>query len=156
MSETSRMLLSHNCALPEGLVKVLSRADFVTVFAESLQSYPDIQCRPIENPHWVVEIIFDGQQQTPIGIAELCAQSLSSCRSAEQPKNPEHHTVMLLGGMKTTPAAGASPTSLQPGEWGVDVVETLSPEQFLVEMNWDTVIKDKPSEQIFKVTHGVE
>ncbi len=156
MSATTRMLLSHNCVLPEGQVLSLSRQDFATVFAEGLQSHAGIQCGPIDNPHWMVEIIFDGQQYTPMAIAELCGHSLGSHRSAEQPKSITQFTVMLLGGMKTTPAVGSSPTSLQTGEWGVDVVETVSPDVFLTGMNWETVIKDKPSEQIFKVTHVVE
>ena len=71
-------------------------------------------------------------------------------------KEIDRHTVMLLGGLKMTPAMGTSPTSLQPGEWGVDVVETTSPEQFLAGLNWETITANKPPEQIFKVTHIVE
>jgi len=156
MTTTTRMLLSHNCTLPQDQVRPLSRADFANVFIEGLKSYADCQCSLIENPHWIVEIIFDGQQKSPTDIANLCAQSLSAHRTAEQLKRPNNHTVMLLGGVKTTPVFGTSPTSLQIGEWGVDVVETVSPEEFLAGLNWKTVVKGKSSEQIFKVTHAIE
>ena len=135
MTTTTRMLLSHNCTLPPDRLLSLSRTDFGNVFIEGLKSYTDCQCCLIDNPHWIVEIIFDGQQKSPTEIAELCAQCLSSHRSAEQIKRPDNHTIMLLGGMKTTPAVRNSPTSLQLSEWGVDVVETLAPEQFLADLN---------------------
>ncbi|MBL1211424.1 DUF2656 family protein, partial [Geminocystis sp. GBBB08] len=37
------------------------------------------------------------------------------------------------------------------GDWGVDVVETLSPEEFLKSINWDSLISGRASEEIFKV-----
>lgn len=155
MTTTTRMLLSHNCTLPQDQVHLLSRMDFANVFIEGLKPHTDCQCCLIENPHWIVEILFDGQQKTPTEIATLCAQILSSHRAAEQSNSLGNHTVMLLGGVKTTPALGPSPTSLQTGEWGVDVVETLSPEEFLAGLNWEAVVKGKSSEQIFKVIHVV-
>lgn len=150
------MLLSHNCTLPEGQVAALSRDDFANVFIKGLENHSDIQCSLIENPHWVVEVLFDGAQKSPTEVAALCAQSLGTQRLTEPDKAIASHTVMLLGGLKTTPAKGSSPTSLKPGEWGVDVVETVSPEQFLVGLNWDTVTASKPPEEIFKVSHVVE
>lgn len=153
MPAPTRMLLSHNCTLPAGQVATLSRDQFANVFIEGLKSHGDIQCSLIENPHWVVEVLFDGEQKSPTDVAALCAQSLGSQRSAEPEQSS--HTVMLLGGLKTTPAKGPSPTSLQPGQWGVDVVETVSPDQFLAGLNWDAVTASKPPEEIFKVLHTV-
>ena len=83
MTVTTRMLLSHNCTLPDGQVSSLSRADFANVFIAGLKTHSDIQCSLIENPHWVVEVLFDGQQKSPTDIAKLCAQSLGSKRLAE-------------------------------------------------------------------------
>ena len=155
MTTTTRMLLSHNCTLPSGQVSELSRDEFANVFIEGLKPYSDIQCSLIENPHWIVEILFDGQQKSPTEIAKLCAKSLCDQRSAETDREIHRYTIMLLGGIKTTPALGSSPTSLHPGEWGVDVVETGSPEQFLAGLNWESVTASKSPEQIFKVTHTV-
>ncbi|NEQ50287.1 MAG: DUF2656 domain-containing protein [Leptolyngbya sp. SIO3F4] len=154
MTATTRMLLSHNCTLPEGQVSTLSRTDFANVFIDGLKAHTDIQCSLIENPHWIVEVLFS--RQSPTEVAELCAQALATQRVAEPDKQVKSHTVMLLGGLKTTPPMGSSPTSLQPGEWGVDVVETVSPDQFLAGLNWETVTASKPSEQIFKVTYLAE
>ncbi|MEM7794541.1 MAG: DUF2656 family protein [Cyanobacteria bacterium P01_C01_bin.118] len=154
MTATTRMLLSHNCTLPTGQVSNLSRDDFAQVFINALKPQADIQCSLIENPHWVVELLFS--QQSPTEVAQMCAQALAARRVAEPDKQVTSHTVMLLGGMKTTPAMGTSPTSLQPGEWGVDVVETVAPDQFLAGLNWDTVTASKPPEQIFKVTQIAE
>lgn len=156
MAATTRMLLSHNCTLPDGQVSSLSRDDFASVFITGLKLHADITCSLIENPHWMVEVLFDAEQTSPTEVATLCAQSLSSQRLADPAKSIDRFTVMLLGGVKTTPAMGTSPTSLQTGEWGVDVVETTSPEQFLAGLNWETVIASKPPEQIFKVTCVVE
>lgn len=147
------MLLSHNCTLPAGQVANLSRDDFAQVFIDALKPQANIQCSLIENPHWIVELLFT---QPPTEVAQMCAQALAACRMAEPDKQVQRHTVMLLGGMKTTPATGTSSTSLQPGEWGVDVVETVAPDQFLAGLNWDTVTASKPPEQIFKVTHIAE
>ncbi len=156
MSATTRMLLSHHCTLPEGQVSTLSRNDFANIFITGLTAHNDIQCSLIENPHWIVEVLFDAQQNSPTDVAALCAKALSAKRSAEPTKKIDRYTVMLLGGLKTTPVMGASPTALQPGEWGVDVVESSSPEQFLAELNWDAVTATKSPDQIFKVTHIVE
>ena len=155
MATTTRMLLSHNCTLPSGQVSELSRDDFTNVFIEGLKFHSAIQCSLIENPHWIVEILFDGQQNSPTEIARLCAQALSTQRSAEADRENHSYTIMLLGGIKTTPVLGSSPTSLQPGEWGVDVVETVSPDQFLAGLNWEGVTASKSPEEIFKVTHTV-
>ncbi len=156
MTATTRMLLSHNCTLPEGQLSSLSRADFAHVFIEGLKAHEHIQCSLIENPHWIVEVCFNPQEKSPTEVATLCAQSLSAKRLAEPSPSVDGHTVMLLGGIKTTPASGSSPTSLQPGEWGVDVVETVAPEQFLADMNWDVMTANKTPEQIFKVVQPVE
>ena len=56
-----------------------------------------------------------------------------------------------MGGIKTTPATSTSPDSLQPGEWGVDVVETAVGEEFLAAMGWEKAIASKSVDSIFKV-----
>ena len=153
----TRMLLSHNCTLPDGTVLSLSREDFAQVFIKGMQSSSDIQCSLIENPHWIVELVFSSAHHSPTEVANHCAQQLASFRTADTTHQASNqHTVMLLGGVKTTPAAGSSPTSLQQGEWGVDVVETLNPEAFLQGMNWDGAIATKAPDQVFKVTAAVQ
>ena len=55
---TGRMLLAHNFNLSEEELSPLSREEFARVFIEGLQSQNNINCSLIDNPHWVVEIIF--------------------------------------------------------------------------------------------------
>ncbi|MCY7283047.1 MAG: DUF2656 domain-containing protein [Cyanobacteria bacterium CAN_BIN43] len=53
--------------------------------------------------------------------------------------------------IKTTPATSDSLDALQPGNWGVDVVETTSAAKFLEAIAWETTVAQKPGESIFKV-----
>jgi hypothetical protein len=53
--------------------------------------------------------------------------------------------------LKTTPPTSDSPAALQPGNWGVDVVETQDGAEFLRSIDWDKMIADKPPENIFRI-----
>jgi hypothetical protein len=44
-----------------------------------------------------------------------------------------------------------SPNSLQIGEWGVDVVETIQADVFLAAIAWSEISASKPSDGIFKI-----
>jgi Protein of unknown function (DUF2656) len=153
-SNWGRMLLSHNFQVSPEFFTALSRSEFTTVFAEGLGS--QMKCQMLDNPHWVVEILFPADVFTPQQVGELCAQALAAKR---QPAT--HHSVtgkleiLVLGGLKTTPPTSDSPAALQPGNWGVDVVETSSGEEFLRSINWDTMIADKPPATIFQVAASV-
>jgi Protein of unknown function (DUF2656) len=144
-----RMLLSHNFDLADGRVPPLARDQFAAVFIDGLAADSTVQCCLIEHPHWIVEILFPADGVSPAQIGESCAQALAAHRRSHA-ANPLPD-ILILGGIKTTPATSAAPTALQPGEWGVDVVETPSAEQFLLGMGWESAIADKPSDRIFKV-----
>ena len=62
MSNSNRLLLSHNFALLSGQASALSRNEFADIFIEGLQTHSDCQCRLIDHPHWIVEIVFNEQQ----------------------------------------------------------------------------------------------
>lgn len=148
---TERMLLSHNFNLRNNELPALIREDFAQVFIDGLQGQNNIKCSYIQNPHWVVEIIFDPEKFQPQEIGQMCGDILVSKRKNQQPDSKSTTDTLILGGRKTTPATSMSPTSLQLGEWGVDVVETLQAEAFLAEIAWEKMIADKPSEDIFKI-----
>ncbi len=154
-SRRGRMLLSHNFALSDGLsysnVHPLNRAQFAEVFSTSLSEQPGLSCTLIDNPHWIVEICYDSQQYSPADIGQLCADSLADYRKNRQEQG---FKVMALGGVKSTPPT-SPPPALQTGEWGVDVVETGSPEVFLAEINWDKLAGAKPPQDIFKIERSV-
>lgn len=146
-----RMLLSHNFTLSEGTVRPLSRREFAEVFSQGLDIQVGIDCRLIDNPHWAVEVHYETGRYTPAEVGQLCADTLAQYRIAQK---DEGFYVMTLGGLKTTPPTGAPP-ALQTGEWGVDVVETRSPKEFLEEINWERLTAAKPTESVFKIEHPV-
>ena len=148
---TGRMLLSHNYNLSNNELPALSKQEFAQVFIDGLQNQPSIACRLIENPHWIVEIIFPTEEFAPKEIGQMCGDILTNTRKSQQADSPLTTETLILGGQKTTPDTSASPTSLQTGEWGVDVVETLQADVFLSAINWNGMTADKPSDGIFKI-----
>jgi hypothetical protein len=147
----ARMLLSHNFALSKSDVHPLNREQFAAVFSQGLAGQTGIDCSAIDNPHWIVEVRYDASQYSPQAIAQRCANTLATYRKNDK---KEDFYIMALGGVKTTPATSAPP-SLQTGEWGVDVVETASPEAFLAELNWDKLAGAKPPAEIFRIDQPV-
>ncbi len=145
-SSQERMLLSHNFDVSPDVVPALSREAFSAIFQEGL-SIP-IQCRLVNNPHWVVEILFPSGEFSPLQVGQLCAEVLVAKRQSDVRGTVE---ILVLGGIKTTPATSDSPDALQPGNWGVDVVETRSADSFLEAIAWDAMIAQKPAESTFKV-----
>jgi hypothetical protein len=142
------MLLSHNFNISPEVVPALSRTEFTAIFAENLGD--QIQCQMLDNPHWIVEVLFPIDLFSPQQVGEMCAQAL-----ANQRQPTAKLEILILGGLKTTPPTSDSPAALQPGNWGVDVVETSSSAEFLRSIDWDNMIADKPAENIFRVERSV-
>ncbi|MBE9042765.1 DUF2656 domain-containing protein [Oscillatoriales cyanobacterium LEGE 11467] len=150
-SLTGRMLLSHNFDLQEEIVPKLTREQFSEVFEEGLGSRDNVACQAIEHPHWIVEVRFDSDRISPEEVGQLCATVLWEKRQTQKsPDRPFPH-ILILAGCKTTPASSPSPTALQPGEWGVDVVETPDAEIFLQALGWEAAIAGKAPDAVFKV-----
>jgi hypothetical protein len=148
-SNLGRMLLSHNFQISPKVLPVLSREDFTAIFTAGLGE--QIRCQILDNPHWIVEILYPVASFTPQQIGELCGQALAAQRQPSYGK----FDILVLGGLKTTPPTSDSPLALQPGNWGVDVVEASSGQEFLRSINWDTMIADKPAAAIFQVEISV-
>lgn len=146
-----RMLLSHNFNLYNSELPPLSREEFAQIFIDGLQGKNHLQCSLIANPHWIVEILFPQAEFEPKQIGQICGEILTTSRKNQQPNSALNVDTLILGGKKTTPATSNSPTSLQTGEWGVDVVETAKADIFLTSINWDSMTADKPSDGIFKL-----
>ena len=159
MSETAkgRMLLSHNFNLYEGELPALNREQFAQIFIDGLQSQPYTSCKFIKNPHWIVEIIFPIAEFKAAEIGKICGDILLKKRQEQKSNSSNSNGVMpdilFLGGKKTTPAISTSATSLQPGDWGVDVVETPAAEIFLANIQWDATIASKPDDNVFKIEY---
>jgi hypothetical protein len=144
-----RMLLSHNFNVSPEAIPTLSLEEFAAVFSEGLDEYPQIKCRQVNHPHWMVEIMFDKDRFSPQQVGELCAKALADKRQ-QQGINIDYE-ILILGGVKTTPATSNAPDALQTGNWGVDVVETPSGAEFLQAIAWENTISQHLQENIFKV-----
>ena len=153
MTETSkgRMLLSHNYNISPDILPELTKEEFTTVFKEGLSNNKNLASRQVNNPHWIVEILFATAELSPPQVGEMLGQALLEKRLTQKKPERTMPDLLILGGMKTTPATSSSPEALQTGEWGVDVVETASAEQFLLSIGWETAIANKSIENIFKI-----
>lgn len=145
-----RMLLSHNFDVSPDTVPLLSREEFAAVFRAKLSTEMNLQCQLIQHPHWIVDIRFSTDKVSPSQVGELCASALADKRRSQQP-GKAIPTILILGGLKTTPPTSSSPEALQPGEWGVDVVETQSQEDFLQKIAWEATIAQRPVDNVFKI-----
>ncbi|MEO0987202.1 MAG: DUF2656 domain-containing protein [Cyanobacteria bacterium J06639_14] len=148
MSE--RMLLSHNFDVSPDDFPPLSRQSFADVFQQGLNSDEQLQCRLLDHPHWIVEILFPGDTLSAQQVGQLCAKALGHQRRSHHPENAMPD-ILVLGGLKTTPPTSNSPDALQPGNWGVDVVETGDSEVFLEKLGWEKMIAQRPVDTVFKV-----
>ncbi|NER78743.1 MAG: DUF2656 domain-containing protein [Leptolyngbya sp. SIO1D8] len=145
------MLLSHNFNVSPDRVPALSREEFVAIFQAGLGVYEDLQCQGILHSHWQVEIQFSTDRFSPTQIGELCAKTLADKRISQHSGSEPLPPILILGGLKTTPPTSDSPEALQPGEWGVDVVETPSINDFLQSIAWEATIAQRSPENVFKV-----
>lgn len=145
------MLLSHNFDFSPDLVPALSREEFADVFEAGLRAQPPLQCRLVNHPHWIVEIQFPMNRFSPSQVGEICLQALAAHRRSQHLEAAVFPELLVLGGIKTTPPTSTSPDALQPGEWGVDVVETRSGAAFLQAIGWEATIAGKPGDSVFKV-----
>jgi hypothetical protein len=148
---TGRMLLSHNFHLNNNELPAFNREEFAQVFIDGLKDENQITCNLIENPHWVVEILFPTDKFTAQDIGQMCGEMLINKRKGQKSDSKLTTDTLILGGKKITPATSTSPTSLQPGEWGVDVVEAEQANVFLTEINWEVLTASKSSDRVFKI-----
>lgn len=145
------MLLSHNFDTMDRTIPALSREEFATVFIQGFGGHDTVKARLIDNPHWIVELLFATNLFSPQQVGERCAQILADVRRRQKSGDGPIPPILILGGLKTSPPTSASPDALQPGQWGVDVVETDSPEGFLEKIGWEAAIAQRPADNIFKV-----
>jgi hypothetical protein len=146
-----RMLLSHNFDTTDQTIPALSREEFARVFILGFEGHDTVKARFIDHPHWIVELLFALEQLSPQQVGEFCAQILADVRRSQKTSQGPIPPILILGGLKTSPPTSDSPDALQPGQWGVDVVETDSPEGFLATMGWEAAIAQRPADNIFKV-----
>lgn len=145
------MLLSHNFNVSPEQVPALSRQEFAAVLSQGLAVHSALTSQILDHPHWILDVRFPAEQLAVQEIGAQCAQALRSKRLEQSLSREALPDILVLGGLKTTPSTSDSPTALQLGEWGVDVVETASSEVFLQAIAWEATISGKPAESVFKV-----
>lgn len=144
----SRMLLSRTFNLGISDIPRLSREQFTHMFIHALQDCST--CRLIDNPDRVVEVLFDTDQITPAQLGNRYIQALAHSRQTDLDDTIQPPEYFALGGLNTTPVTTRSANSLQPNEWGVDIVKTENADRFLEGLRWDAMVADRPTENIFK------
>lgn len=141
-----RMLLSHNFNIQSDQVPALSRSEFIAIFQAGLgEGY---QCKEVASPHWIVEVLFPSDR-SPQLVGEAVATALAAARKADV-------EILALGGLKSTPPTSTAVGALQPGEWGVDVVETANGEEFLKLIDWANTVSSRSAETFFEVRRVVK
>jgi Protein of unknown function (DUF2656) len=141
-----RMLLSHNFNIQSAGVPALSRSEFTAIFQAGLGE--DYQCQEVESPHWIVEVLFPADRSPQI-VGEAVVTALAAVRKADV-------EILALGGLKSTPPTSTALGALQPGEWGVDVVETADGEEFLKSIDWANTVSGRSAETFFEVHRVVK
>jgi hypothetical protein len=145
------MLLSHNFDIHNYELPSLTREEFAQVFINGMPAQTNITCRLIDNPHWVVEVIFPTDEFSAEQVGKMCGDVFQEKRRSPKANSEKTPDILILGGKKATPPTSDSPTSLQTGEWGVDVVETAIASTFLAAIQWETMTASKPIDSIFKI-----
>lgn len=134
-------VLSHNLQVRSASLPPLSAAELASGLQES---HEGIQvAEPLSHPHWLARIEIDADPQEASAVLVQAWRSLRAARG----DSADHH-VLALGGRKDSEAAPGSP--LQPGSWGVDVVETNEPDGFLQAINWDGLKQGRPADGVFE------
>jgi Protein of unknown function (DUF2656) len=141
-----RFLLSHNHNIPESVAPALTPAAFSTVFQTHLAGHlGDAIVSPIDHPHWRCAV---ETTAAPEAVGQALGSALKQARSTN---GPIAYQILALGGLKTTPATAPDPNALQPGEWGVDVVETLDAVAFFADLGWDKLTAGRSADELFQV-----
>ena len=143
----TRLLLSHNHNIPDTVAPSLSIPEFCRAFTQILPPSDGWSINPLSHPHWRCALTTDRSAQQA---GEALVNALVNYRQV-QTQTSLTYSVLALGGLKTTPPSSDHPHALQPGEWGVDIVETPTVEEFLASINWDTLSASRPATDVFKV-----
>ena len=145
------MLLSHNFNISSNILPELDRNEFNQVFAEGLKEQKNIHCQQLSHPHWMVKIAFPLDEISPVQVGELCINALVEKRKEQISTHASLPQTLFLAGKKTTPPLNDNPEGLQTGQWGVDVVETVSAKDFLAQIDWQQVVTTKNEKDVFKI-----
>ena len=98
----------------------------------------------LQHPHWKVRVDSD---LDPESLAQTLLQAWRRFRESNGVQTD--FTILALGGRKD--GVATSNSLLQTGSWGVDVVETDRPSEFLGSINWEGLKSGRPADAIFEI-----
>jgi hypothetical protein len=135
-------LLSHNLQLQSPSVPPWEGMEL----AEGLQRLCShiTSAEVLSHPHWRIRI---EASVDPFELARELVEGWGLLRS--EYGHDVDHSILALGGRKDTPSAPGSP--LEPGAWGVDIVETADAKGFLEAINWEGLKASRPVDGVFEV-----
>ena len=135
-------IVSHNLQVASEAVPPLSASDLAEAFIKNSDVFTVSQA--LSHSHWLVRL------ESLLSPSEMAEEVVKAWKRYRQSGNQNSdHYWLALGGRKDTPTMPGSP--LQPGNWGVDVVECHDPEKFLQEINWSALKSARPAEAVFEI-----
>ncbi|APD48345.1 MULTISPECIES: DUF2656 family protein [Synechococcaceae] len=150
MATDTSFVISHNFQLPSESYADLRGSALVELLTDGLDTgittgaANGIAIKELVHPHWRAKVTAPLE---PIALARLLGQTLRNQRV--RAGESDAYTVLLLGGRKDQPGQLGSP--LQLGGWGVDLVETNSPEAFLKGISWEALKGARPIDAVFEI-----
>ena len=135
-------IVSHNLQVASEAVPPVSASDLADAFTKHSDLFTVSQA--LSHSHWLVRL------ESLLSASDMAAELVKAWKRYRQSEhhNSDHYW-LALGGRKDTPAMPGSP--LQPGSWGVDVVECHEPEKFLQEINWPALKSARAAEAVFEI-----
>ena len=134
-------VLSHNPQISSGTMTTLSATDISRGL--SYHSFGVFSTTTLYHPHWMVKVESSAEAN---GLAEKILKSWRSFRHELGDTN--NYVILALGGRKDTATVLNSP--LEQGFWGVDIIETRDPQDFLSSINWNTLKGTRPTDSVFE------
>lgn len=139
----TRFLLSHNLQVVSEKLRGLKSADLAAGLVAHLPT--GVQVKALSHPHWLVQVEAD---LLPIDLANAVLLAWRQLRCSAG-ANDADCQLLALGGRKDDQAASGA--LLQQGDWGVDVVETLSADAFLQSINWELLKQGRALDGVFEL-----
>ena len=138
----TQFVLSHNPQISTQVLPILDASELASGLAE--QGFKGFTVQALQHPHWKVRVDSD---LDPESLAQTLLQAWRRFRESNGVQTD--FTILALGGRKD--GVATSNSLLQTGSWGVDVVETDRPSEFLGSINWEGLKSGRPADAIFEI-----
>ena len=138
----TQFVLSHNPQVASRSLPVMSASELANGLSD--QGMQGVNVSALQHPHWKVRVDSD---LDPESLAQTLLQAWRRFRESNGVQTD--FTILALGGRKD--GVAMSNSLLQTGSWGVDVVETDRPSEFLGNINWEGLKSGRPADAIFEI-----